>query len=90
MKFSRSLEFISASFIAQQMINTRGGRFGPPPPVLIGLSLSVEFLVSYDVIVWSQQRVSYGTSSIINAILVSSTHTTSLYSARISNGLSFI
>ena len=31
-KLSRSLEFLSAFFKAQQMINTRGGRFSPPPP----------------------------------------------------------
>ena len=31
LKLSRSLEFISAFFKAQQVINTRGGgRFGPP------------------------------------------------------------
>ena len=39
LKLSRILEFISASFKEQQVINTRGGaNLAPPPPVLIGLN----------------------------------------------------
>ena len=40
LKLSRSLEFISAFFKEQQVINTRGGANLAPPPVLIGLTYS--------------------------------------------------
>ena len=38
---SRSLEFISAFFKVQQVINTRGGLKLAPPPVQIGLNMAI-------------------------------------------------